>query len=301
MTLLKVNNLRKRYGKHEAVKGISFQLEEGRCVSLLGPNGAGKTTTLSMLAGLIHPTSGEIYFQGISGTDFRQQIGFLPQYPSFYNWMSGREFIEYVGKLAHIPTGEIRKRSDEVLEFVGISIAKNRKIGSYSGGMRQRLGLAQALIHKPKLLILDEPVSALDPIGRREVLNLIKSINKETTVLFSTHLLHDAEEISDDLLIMHRGEILLSGDMKMVMSEAQQPVIHIKGESSLEKWAEQLKTYGYITKIICNHEHLQIMVTDLEESKSKLLKEIAEKEIPIRKFEVAETTLEDLFMKVVGV
>jgi len=299
MELFKASNLVKKYGKMNAVKGISFHVEEGRCVALLGPNGAGKTTTLKMLSGLLEPTSGTIDFKGEVGKDLRQFIGYLPQYPAFYNWMSGKEFLVFVGQLAKLKRKEAEKRSEELLERVGLMNAKKRKIGGFSGGMKQRLGLAQALIHRPKLLILDEPVSALDPLGRREVLNMMKEIKKETTILFSTHVLHDAEEISDDILIMHAGEIAISGRLESVMEEYRQPILQIEFESQVDDWLESLVKFSFVSEVNIQGNKTSIVLRDIVNGKQTLLKEIVDKKLPIRKFEISQTTLEDLFMKVV--
>ncbi|HWJ79248.1 MAG TPA: ABC transporter ATP-binding protein [Niallia sp.] len=299
MELLKVSNLVKKYGNMDAVKGINFRIEEGRCVALLGPNGAGKTTTLKMLSGLLEPTSGTIDFKGEVAKDLRQFIGYSPQYPAFYNWMSGREFLVFAGQLAKLKRKEAEKRSEELLERVGLMNAKKRKIGGYSGGMKQRLGLAQALIHRPKLLILDEPVSALDPLGRREVLNMMKEIKKETTILFSTHVLHDAEEISDDILIMHAGKIAISGRLESVMEEYRQPILQIEFESQVDDWLESLVKFSFVSEVNIQGNKTSIVLRDIVNGKQTLLKEIVDKKLPIRKFEISQTTLEDLFMKVV--
>jgi len=299
MELLKVSNLVKKYGNMDAVKGINFRIEEGRCVALLGPNGAGKTTTLKMLSGLLEPTSGTIDFKGEVAKDLRQFIGYSPQYPAFYNWMSGREFLVFAGQLAKLKRKEAEKRSEELLERVGLMNAKKRKIGGYSGGMKQRLGLAQALIHRPKLLILDEPVSALDPLGRREVLNMMKEIKKETTILFSTHVLHDAEEISDDILIMHAGEIAISSRLESVMEEYRQPILQIEFESQVDDWLESLVKFSFVSEVNIQGNKTSIVLRDIVNGKQTLLKEIVDKKLPIRKFEISQTTLEDLFMKVV--
>src|SRR5699024_5370688 len=139
---------------------------------------------------------------------------YLPQYPVFYSWMTGLEFLMYSGELAHLSKSEATKRAHALLEKVGIAEAKNRRIGKYSGGMKQRLGIAQAIIHQPKLLMLDEPVSSLDPIGRREILTLMNELKNDMTILFSTHILGDADKISDDILLLHHGQIVESGSME---------------------------------------------------------------------------------------
>jgi ABC-2 type transport system ATP-binding protein len=299
MELLKASDLVKRFGNTNAVKGINFHIEESRCVSLLGPNGAGKTTTLKMLSGLLEPTSGSIDFKEEKAKDLRQFIGYLPQYPAFYNWMSGKEFLVFAGQLAKLNRKEAEKRSEELLERVGLTNAKKRKIGGYSGGMRQRLGLAQALIHRPKLLILDEPVSALDPLGRREVLDMMREIKEETTILFSTHVLHDAEEISDDILIMHAGEIAISGSLESVMEEYRQPILQIEFESQAADWLKSIASYSFVSEVNIQGNKTSIVLKDMVIGKQTLLKDIVDRKLPIRKFEISQTTLEDLFMKVV--
>ena len=299
MVLLKASDLVKQFGNKHAVNGINFQIEEGKCVSLLGPNGAGKTTTLKMLAGLLKPTSGSIEFKEKKAKDLREFIGYLPQSIAFFNWMSGKEFLVFAGQLAKLDRKEAEKRSEELLERVGLTAAKKRKIGGYSGGMKQRLGLAQALIHRPKLLILDEPVSALDPHGRREVLEMMREIKEETTILFSTHVLHDAEEISDDILIMHDGEIAISGSLENVMEAYQQPTLQIEFESLANDWLKSIASYSFVSEVNIQGNKASIKLSDMENGKQALLKDIVDKNLQIRKFEMSQTTLEDLFMKVV--
>ncbi len=301
MELLKITDLVKKYGNTNAVKGITFHIDEGRCVSLLGANGAGKTTTLKMLSGLLEPSSGSIYFQGAKEKDLRQYIGYLPQYPSFFNWMTGKEFLIFAAELAKINRKEAEKRSEELLERVGLNDAKKRRIGGYSGGMKQRLGLAQALIHQPKLLILDEPVSALDPLGRREVLDMMREIKKETTILFSTHVLHDAQEISDDIIIINDGEIAISGELETVMDQYQQPIIRIEFESDSDslEWLKKIESYSFVSGVHTIGNVANIEITDMQNGRQTLLEEIVNQGLPIRKFEIVQATLEDLFMEVV--
>lgn len=303
MSLLKVTDLTKEFAGNTAVKNISFDIDEGRCVSLLGPNGAGKTTTLKMLTGLLTPTRGSMVFKGMKKEeDIRKVIGYLPQHPAFYNWMTGLEFLKYAGQLTKLSASESATRAEYLVERVGIGEAKDRRIGGYSGGMKQRLGLAQAMIHRPKLLILDEPVSALDPLGRRDVLNMMRELKKETTVLFSTHVLHDAEGISDDVLIIRSGEIVIAGSLQSVRSAHQQPVIIIdfELEQALEAWLQAWKGHELIVETLRDQLTMKLIVKDLNQTKSLLLNHIVSENIAIRKFEVAQTTLEDLFMKVVS-
>jgi ABC-2 type transport system ATP-binding protein len=299
VALLHVDQLTKQYGDKAAVSKLTFTVSEGRCVALLGPNGAGKTTTLQMLSGLLIPSSGTISFENSDGKDIRQSIGYLPQYPAFYNWMSGKEFLEFTGRLARLSLKEAAARARDIFERVGLKEAANRRIGGYSGGMKQRLGLAQAIIHQPKLLLLDEPVSALDPLGRREVLELMQDLKKETTILFSTHVLHDAEAICDDVLIIRDGQLVLNGDLNRIMHDNQQSFITIQISAGQETWLRSLSSKPYVKELEILHNSAQITVNHLEQAKAALLADIVAQDISITKFEVGQLTLEDLFMKAV--
>lgn len=304
MQMLEVNQLTKIYGQTKAVNTLSFRLTEGRCVALLGPNGAGKTTTLNMLSGLIKPTSGAIRFRGSSSeTDIRTQIGYLPQYAAFYPWMTGREFLVYAGELARLNKRIAGERADELLRLVGLEDARSKRIGGYSGGMKQRLGLAQAMIHQPKLLILDEPVSALDPIGRREVLELLKQLKQQTTILFSTHVLPDAEEVCDDVLIIRQGEIVISGSLSQVRTTYQQPIIEIDymDEASARRWLGVWQER--YRDISIERQGTTLKLTTVSELLDKLgfeiMQQLAREQAPVRRLELGHSTLEDLFMKAV--
>lgn len=304
MPLLKVANLRKEFGGHPSVNGISFEIESGRCVALLGPNGAGKTTTLRMLAGLLPPTGGSISFDGSSpGGDYRRDLGYLPQAPAFYSWMSGLEYVVFAAKLSGMDAREAAVRSADMLERVGLREAARRRIGRYSGGMKQRLGLAQALVHRPRLLLLDEPVSALDPIGRREVMELLREIRKETTVVFSTHVLHDAEEVCDDVILMNQGAIAVQGTLAGLRSQYSLPIIRISTakEDRALQWLEELSHKPFIEESKISDAQAVFNVNDVELARRMILQEAAGLDIPLLQFEAGSSTLEDLFMKVVGV
>lgn len=300
MAILAVDHLSKSFNGNLVVKEATFQFEQGRCVALLGPNGAGKTTILKMLAGLLKPTTGKIQYQDEKvNADLRKHIGYLPQYPVFHDWMTGAEFLHYVGKLTHLSDAEAKQRTTELLELVGIADSKKQRIGKYSGGMKQRLGIAQAIIHRPKLLLLDEPVSALDPFGRREVLEMIKKLKEDTTILFSTHVLNDAEEVSDDVIIINHGEIKVADSLDQLRKEHQQAMIYVETTEEAKKYLAEWTKWDLVTEIIFENNTAKITVTDLDRAKPMILKEIVEKNIPIQKFEVSRTTLEDLFIKVV--
>lgn len=304
MSLLQVTNLRKIYGKHISVDGINFEIEKGRCVALLGPNGAGKTTTLRMLAGLLEPTSGSISFEGSRpDVDYRKGLGYVPQSPAFYGWMTGQEYVVFAAQLSGMGAKEAASRASESLKRVGLGGDARRRIGGYSGGMKQRLGLAQALVHRPRLLLLDEPVSALDPIGRREVMELLREIREETTVVFSTHVLHDAEEICDDIILMNKGLIAEKGSLSQLRSQYSLPVIRLRTEKSegAIQWLESLVSKPFTLEAQLFGDHAVFNVNDIEIARLTILQEAAQLRIPLLQFEAGSSTLEDLFMKVVGV
>lgn len=300
MPVVKIDGLKKQFNSFEVIKGLDFELKKGTCVALLGANGAGKTTTLQMLSGLMRPSSGSIIFSGLTaGEDFRKMIGYLPQQAVFYEWMTGSEFLEYAGKLAGLSKQLAKERTEELLELVGIAAAKNRRIGKYSGGMKQRLGIAQAIIHQPKLVMLDEPVSALDPFGRREVLELLEKLKKETTILFSTHILNDAEEVCDEILFLHDGKIVESGTMDELRDKHQQAKIDIMFRGSTEQFVEQLSFILDIKSITYEGNEASILVEKVDDAKKIILQKVIDKEWPLIKFEISRTSLEDVFMKVV--
>ena len=214
MTLLKVENLGKTYRASEvpAVDGISFDISEHTVFGFLGPNGAGKTTTIKILTGLMKQSSGEIYFRekrmNHRDRELLSSLGYLGQEPRYYPWMNGEELLVTVGGLFGLSRAGAKKRAGELLELTGLTGARKKRIGAYSGGMVQRLGIAQALVNRPEILFLDEPVSALDPLGRREILDLIALLKETTTVFMSSHILADVERVCDRVGILKEGSLI---------------------------------------------------------------------------------------------
>ena len=207
---ISVANLTKRFGPVTALDDLTFDVPAGSVFGFLGPNGAGKTTTIKILAGLTHATSGSATVVGLpvgaEGTH-RRSLGYLAQDPRFYEWMTGRETLRYVASF--YPAIHRREnRVDELLRLVGIADAADRRVKTYSGGMRQRLGIAQALIGRPAIVVLDEPAASLDPLGRRDVLELLRELRNEATILYSTHILEDVQRISDHVAILDRGRLV---------------------------------------------------------------------------------------------
>ena len=292
--LVKINCLSKRFKEHEAVKPISFSIEKGRCIALLGPNGAGKTTTLQMLAGLLTPTSGNIEFIGYKQKDYRKQIGFLPQHPSFFNWMTAKEFLQFAGELSHVSKEKLAIRIEETFAFVGLAEVKDKKIGGFSGGMKQRLGLAQALLHEPELLILDEPVSALDPSGRRDVLQLIGKLKSKMTILFSTHILHDAEQVCDEILMLKDGNLKWNGTLESLKSEFDTLAIKLR---TIEPITGILEQFDFIQQMdYLDGTTAKISLSNKGKS-NQLLRELIQLNRTIVHFETMQDSLEDAYMK----
>lgn len=299
MSLLHVTHLMKRYGATTAVDDVSFDLQPDTCVALIGPNGAGKTTILRMLSGLMKQTSGAIKFSE-NVKDQRELIGYLPQFPAFHNWMTGYAFLIYCAKLTHIPHNEAEKRATDLLKKVGIFEAKDKRIATYSGGMKQRLGIAQAIIHQPKLLLLDEPVSALDPIGRREVLTLMEELKSEMTILFSTHILSDAEEVSDELLLLDHGALIEAGTIKHLRQKYQTLMIELQFETDSTPYEALLRELPSVKDILKQQDYLHISVSSISEARSEIIAAIKAHDLPISHFAVNRASMEDMFMKAVS-
>jgi ABC-2 type transport system ATP-binding protein len=217
MAAIEILNLEKTYQigfwrkrPKQALYPLNLQVEQGEIFGFLGPNGAGKTTTLKILMGLVFPTSGTARILGMELDDPRMkaQIGFLPEQPYFYDYLTGRELLEYYGQLSGVPSKELSRKALEVLDEVGLKDAGNLQLRKFSKGMLQRIGIAQAILHEPKVLFLDEPMSGLDPMGRREVRDLIEQLKHQgKTIFFSTHILSDAEALCDRVGIIHLGKL----------------------------------------------------------------------------------------------
>jgi ABC-2 type transport system ATP-binding protein len=207
-----------------ALQPLHLTVEDGEIFGFLGPNGAGKTTTLKMLMGLVFPTAGTARILGKEWTDpeVKAQIGFLPEQPYFYDYLTAHELLDYYGQLSGVPGKDRKKRVEEVLQRVGLHDIKGMHLRKFSKGMLQRVGIAQAILHSPKLVFLDEPMSGLDPLGRREVRDLILQLQQEgKTVFFSTHILSDAETLCDRVAIIHKGELRGVGAVEELTKSVQ--------------------------------------------------------------------------------
>lgn len=292
---IEVTNLSKKYKDQTAVHPLTFSIRKGSCVAILGPNGAGKTTTLQMLAGLLTKTTGDISFNESTKRDIRSRIGFLPQYPSFFNWMTASEFLQLSGQLANMNKDRLKSRMNEVLEFVGLSNEKKKRIASFSGGMKQRLGLAQAILHEPDLLILDEPVSALDPQGRRDVLHLIQTLKSEMTILFSTHILHDAEQICDNIIILKEGKVKWNGPLDELQHDDESVVLKLTIDGQIKEYLTLFSDHQY--ELL--DQSTALVYVNSKRVGGTILAAFINEKVLVTHYELIRETLEDAYLKVV--
>lgn len=296
---LEIKNVTKSFRGKIAVNNFSMELQSGECVGLIGPNGAGKTTLIKVIADIIDSNEGEVLLNGKKISSMRREIGYLPQYPNFYDWMTAKETLTFMGQLSGLQKEELTNSISELLSKVGLKGNENSKVGSFSGGMKQRLGIAQALLHKPSLIVMDEPVSALDPIGRREVLNLIESIKKETTILFSTHILSDAEEVCERFVIIKDGVKIEDTTIAELLNRFSQNKLHVEVAEKDQNWLDLLKGMPYVKDVEVKGTNIKINVEDLERNKNFVLKHALDHEVDLVKFEIHRDTLEEIFLKLV--
>lgn len=257
--VLKVKNLKKTYRKSlraqpvQALKGVSFEIQAGTVTGFLGANGAGKTTTIKCLFELSFPDSGEVEYFGKPGltAESKARIGFLPERPYFYEYLTGEEFLRFYGQLSNsISKADLGPRIEKLLQRVGLSHAGKRQLRGYSKGMLQRIGIAQALIHRPDFIILDEPMTGLDPDGRFEVREIIRETSQEgTAVFFSSHLLPDAEQLCERLVILKKGDLVYEGTTKNLIGQVERG-FHVQWAEAGKLSFEEVKTGEELQKLI---------------------------------------------------
>lgn len=296
---LEIKNVTKVFKRKIAVNNFSMELQAGECVGLIGPNGAGKSTLIKVISDIIHPTAGEVLLNGIKISKMKSEIGYLLQYPNFFHWMTARETLTFMGQLSGLKKEELSKSIPKILEKVGLKDEENAKVSTFSGGMKQRLGIAQALLHKPSLIVMDEPVSALDPIGRREVLNLIEEIKKDTTILLSTHILGDVEEICERFVIIKDGTKIEDTTITELLHRNSENKLMIEITAKDQKWIEIVKKLPYVKDVEVVGLKIKVKVESIEINKNMLLQNALEHKVNIVKFEMSNDTLEEIFLKLV--
>ncbi|MEK4534373.1 MULTISPECIES: ABC transporter ATP-binding protein [Peribacillus] len=296
---LEIKNVTKKFKEKTAVNNFSMELQSGECVGLIGPNGAGKSTLIKVIADIIDPSMGEVLLGGKKISKMKREIGYLPQYPNFFQWMTAKETLTFMGQLSGIKKEELTRSIPEIMSKVGLSGEENSKVRTFSGGMKQRLGIAQALLHKPSLIVMDEPVSALDPIGRREVLNIIEEIKKETTILLSTHILSDAEEICERFVIIKNGEKIEDTTMTELLNRNSENKINVDLTVKNQEWIEIVKSLNFVKGVEVMGNKLKVEVENIELNKNLLLASALEHNVDLVRFEIDNDTLEEIFLKLV--
>jgi ABC-2 type transport system ATP-binding protein len=306
--------LTKRFGGDHGVLALDrldLDVPTGSVFGLLGPNGAGKTTTLRLITGLARATAGTVTIDGRTvgdDTTDGRSIGVLDQDPRYYGWMTGRELVEFAGGLQGLTRTEARIHADEALERVGLADAARRRVAGYSGGMRQRLGIAQAIVARRRLLILDEPVSSLDPEGRRDLLTLIAELRADATVIFSTHVLSDIERVCDRVAILDHGRLVTEGPLDDLLARYALPLYRIEPDlgqgEAVARLVATLRATTWVERVDAvggdADQRIVVSVADEAAAAAGLLPLIATAGVRLAVFERARPTLEDVFLRLVG-
>lgn len=301
MEALKIENLHKSFGKNTIINGLSMSIPENTIFGFLGKNGAGKTTTMKMILGFLKKDEGsiEVFGEEVSFGQSKTNrfIGYLPDVPEFYGYMTAKEYLNLCGAITGLSKNEIKNKSEELLELVGLRDV-NKRISGYSRGMKQRLGIAQALLNSPKLLICDEPTSALDPLGRKEILDIILKIKNSTTVIFSTHILSDVEAICDHVVVLDKGKNVLEGSIDELKNIKRKNTIKIRFKS--DKELKAFKSLDKFSNLATNEKGDTLYLTD-EDNQLKdidILYELYKLNIFPLEIKIEELTLENIFLEV---
>lgn len=299
MDILKFAHVTKTFGSNRVIEDLDFSVPQHSVFGFIGVNGAGKTTAMKMALGLVKPDGGEI-FVNEERVSFGQNktnrfIGYLPDVPEFYGFMTPMEYLGMCGEIAGMRRADIRKRAPELLELVGLEHA-GKRIRGFSRGMKQRLGIAQALLGSPKLLICDEPTSALDPIGRKEILDILFSVKERTTVIFSTHILSDVERICDRIAFLHGGKIAMEGTLEEIRGFRKGDSLEV--EFLREEDAERMLRF-YSDAVRTGKTKL-LLAKQNEADMTELMRWLAENKFSVQRLERLEPALEDLFLEVAG-
>jgi len=290
--------LRKAFGSQVAVRGLTLQVARGEVFGFLGPNGAGKTTSIKMLLGLVKPTSGSATLLGRPITDryARARAGFLPEHFRFHDWLTAAEFLNVHGQLYEIEAGHLERRASELLELVGLSQFREKQLRTFSKGMLQRVGLAQALLNEPEIVFLDEPTSGLDPVGRRLVRDIIRRLRQEgTTVFLNSHLLSEVEITCDRVAFIKHGEVVRVSQVSGLVDSVTTVTIRTGSYQPdilkvLSRWGENARFEG---------EHILLSITD-ENVLPEINRALVERGIDVFSIVPQHLSLEDLFVQVVG-
>jgi ABC-2 type transport system ATP-binding protein len=307
-SILEVNNLVKKYGDFTAVNGVSFDIKEGEVFSLLGPNGAGKTTTISMLSTVYRPTSGDALIGGHSITKaplaVKQVIGVVPQEIALYEDLTARENLIFWGQMYGLSGKPLHSRVDEVLEQIGLTDRAKNRVRTYSGGMKRRVNIGVGLLHKPRLLFMDEPTVGIDPQSRRAILDTVKDLNKQgMTVLYTTHYMEEAQELSDRVGIIDHGELIALGTQKELTQQVghtETLILHIGEGDDPAALANSLKDVQDVLEANVTDHEVSIITPGAEDILAAVVSKANERGIKIRSIDIREPNLEAVFLHLTG-
>lgn len=295
--VVKINNVTKRFGTKEVLKKVNMTILENTISGFVGANGAGKTTLMKCMLGLLPVTSGTITIAGqlvtFGETKSNAHIGYLPDVPEFYPFYTAREYLELCAVITNMPLSERNSRIEELLELVGLTHTKS-PIRTYSRGMKQRLGIAQALLNRPKLLICDEPTSALDPVGRAQILSILQAAKSETTVFFSTHILSDAEQICDRVAMLHEGTIIFQDELSALQQQVDHQFV-FTFTIPVKQALSTLNNLGYSMKI--EGESLVVQLSN-DVERLQFMRELTERGLIIQSMNAHKKLLEQVVMEV---
>ncbi len=303
--MIRIENLFKNYGALEVIRGLNLGVGKGEVYGFIGHNGAGKSTTMNILSGLIRYQSGKCLINGMDISQNRGKItadtGYLPEDPVFYPNMTAVEYLRMIGTLCGKSRGEIRKKSDFLLELTSLKAAERRRIKGYSRGMRQRLGIAVTLFNDPSVLLLDEPSSALDPEGRKEVVNIISRLRDEgKTIFLSTHILSDIERICDRIGMLHNGGLIIEDSFSALMKDFILPVYDIEFSVPLSPlYEEMFRKQDFTEEVTRNGDRLSVYFKSTEDTKQRILRYIADSGLPVDSFTLRKSSLEEIFLRLV--
>jgi len=306
--ILQVQNLVKKYGDFTAVKGISFDIKEGEIFSLLGPNGAGKTTTISMLSTLYSPTAGDATIGGHSITKnpmaVKRVIGVVPQELALYEDLTAHENLIFWGQMYGLSGQPLTTRVDEVLEQIGLTDKAKNRVKTYSGGMKRRVNIGVGLLHKPRLLFMDEPTVGIDPQSRRAILDTVKDLNRQgMTLLYTTHYMEEAQELSDRVGIIDHGELIALGTQKELtqqVGETETLILHVGESDDPEALATSLRGLKDVLEANATDHEVSVITPDAEDVLASVVSKANERGIKIRSIDIREPNLEAVFLHLTG-
>lgn len=301
--VLEIEGLKKSFGPKQVLNGLNLTVPSGSVFGFIGKNGAGKTTTMKTVVGLMEQDEGTVKVCGenvrFGQTPTNRYIGYLPDVPEFYNFMTPYEYLVFCGEITNMEKSAASKRADELLDLVGLDKDAKRRIKGFSRGMKQRLGIAQALLNSPKLLICDEPTSALDPVGRKEVLDILTGVKNQTTVLFSTHILSDVERICTDIAFLNDGAVCLDGKLADIKSAYRKDEYVIETEDNMSA-ALLIKAFPELIAFGEDEPKNVLNFRGDAETFYRIIGFISDNKVGVAKIEKQEPSLEALFMEVVS-